>query len=70
MIKTNLRDNKIKNLKSEVDLLRSFIISIIGEDKEGNYNPFFEKEILKATEENPTNSFHNSKSFLEELRSL
>lgn len=81
MLQTNLRGNKIqtripvqtqsiKNLKSEVNLLRSFIISIIGEDKEGNYNPRFTEEILKAAEEKPTNSFHNSKSFLKQLRSV
>lgn len=78
MLQTKLCDNKIvaqittsnqgiKNLKNELNLLRSFIISIIGEDKEGNYNPNFIAEILQAANEKPANIFRDSKSFLREL---
>lgn len=81
MLQTKLCENKIlaqiptnnqgiKNLKSEINLLRSFIISIIGEDKEGNYNPNFIAEMLQATNEKPANLFCDSKSFLKELNEI
>jgi len=62
--------SEIKDVKGELRLLRSFIIGLIGKDKEGNYNPRFVKEILRAAKEKPTNSFRNSKRFLEELRKI
>ncbi|MFH1030070.1 MAG: hypothetical protein V1770_02315 [bacterium] len=64
---SNLR---IKNLKSEVNLLRSFIISIVGEDKEGKYNPLFMEEILQASDEKANDCFSDAKSFLKELRNV
>ncbi|MFH1564548.1 MAG: hypothetical protein ABIC82_01730 [bacterium] len=81
MLQTKLCENKIlaqipvknqgiKNLKNELNLLRSFMISIIGEDKEGNYNPNFIAEMLQAVNEKPVNFFCDSKSFLKELRKI
>lgn len=57
-----------KNVKSEIKLLRSFVMSMIQEDKEGKYDPKFVKEILRAIKEKPTHFFFDSKSFLKELR--
>lgn len=62
------RLNTLEKIRREVNLLRSFAISMIGEDKEGKYNPKFSSEILKATKEKPTQSFRDSRSFLDEIR--
>ncbi len=65
------RSNKIylnRNVKNEVKLLRSFVMSLIKEDKEGKYNPRFIKEVLKAVKEKPTHSFLYGQTFLKELR--
>lgn len=67
---TQIKNCGIKNLKNEIGLLRSFVISIIGEDKEGNYNPKFIDEMLQATNEKPANFFCDSKSFLKELNEI
>jgi len=61
-------NSQVKDLKHEIRLLRSFFISMIGEDKEGNYNPKFIKEMLKAAKEVPTHPFQNAKFFLKNLR--
>ena len=55
-------------LQNEVKLLRSFVISIAGEDEEGEYNPEFVKEILEAAQEQPTESFVDAQSFLASLK--
>ncbi|MFC1612825.1 hypothetical protein ACFL23_00660 [Patescibacteria group bacterium] len=69
-VRTRDKISEIKILKQEVGLLRSCLISMLGEDNEGKYNPKFVQEMLKATKENPTNSFGNGKSFLEELNRI
>jgi len=66
-IRTRDKVNELKILKQEIGLLRSCVISMLGEDNEGAYNPKFVQEMLKAAKERPTNSFRNGKSFLEEL---
>ena len=43
--KTN---NHISTLGKEVELLRSLVIGILGEDKEGEYRPAFVKKIFKV----------------------
>lgn len=58
---------KLFELQQEVDILRSAIISVIGKDNEGRYNPQFVKDIFKAVHENPIRSFKNAASFLSEL---
>lgn len=58
----------ILELKKEVGLLKSFAISVLGDDKEGNYRPEFVKETLKAVSEKSSGSFANKKSFLRTLR--
>lgn len=70
LAQTLTKNQGIKNLKNEINLLRSFVISIIGEDKEGNYNPKFIDEMLQATNEKPAKLFCDSKSFLKELNEI
>ncbi|MBI3638471.1 hypothetical protein HY227_01885 [Candidatus Wolfebacteria bacterium] len=60
-------NTEIKSLKEEVKMVRSMVISIIGRDKEGSYNPKFVKEILSATKEKPRFLFVNPKDFLAKL---
>ena len=50
-------DSQIRNLREEVKLLRSVIISIIGEDTEGRYKPSFVKNVLQTAKEVPTSEF-------------
>lgn len=59
--------NEIKNLRKEIELIRSAIISVLGKDKEGIYNPKFVKEILAAAKEKHGYVFTNAKSFLAKL---
>lgn len=63
-------NSELKNLKFEVQMLRSFLVSFIGKDKEGKYNAKFVKEMLEVAKEIPTYSFHGGKSFLSELKQI
>lgn len=56
-----------KNLASEVRMLRSFVMSMVHEDKEGKYRRSFVKEMLKAVKEKPTHVFKDKETFLKEL---
>jgi len=67
-VKTKKIDSEIKNLRREVGVLRSAIISILGRDREGKYRPEFVKEVLLASKETPTGRFTNTDSFLKELK--
>ncbi len=60
----------VRELKREVRSLRSFIISMVGEDKEGNYRPEFIKEILTSTEEKPAYRYTGTGSLLKQLKDL
>jgi len=57
----------VQELQKEVSLLRSAVISIIGRDDEGAYNPKFVKEILEAAIETPYYRFRGKDSFLADL---
>ena len=61
-------NSELQGLKHEVRVLRSFLVSIVGEDREGKYNPKFVKEILKAAREIPSHSFKGAGLFLSELK--
>lgn len=56
------------NLKEEVRALRSFIIGVLGKDREGEYRPEFVREVLKAAREKAIFTFKNKRAFLEQLR--
>ena len=57
-------------IRQEINLLRSALMSVIGEDKEGNYHPQLVREILRAAREAPQRQFHNAKDFLAELANV
>ncbi len=65
---TKTLHKKTRALEKEVELLRSFMIGQIGRDSEGEYNPDFVEEILKAAKEKPKYEFKDSKSFLKQIR--
>ena len=48
-------------------MLRSFVISTIGKDKEGEYNPNFVRRILEAGKDKPQHEFKNPASFLKQI---
>ena len=58
---------EFSNLKQEVRTIRSLLISVVGEDKEGQYHTQFVREVLKAAKEKPEYVFKDMKSFLAEL---
>lgn len=55
-------------LKHEVRSLRSLLVSVAGEDREGLYRPEFVRELQRAARQKPTRAFRNARSFLDELR--
>lgn len=59
---------EITELKKEVHRLRSAMIGLVGEDEEGEYNPFFVKKILKAVQEPAKFIFKDKKSFLAHIK--
>ncbi|MDD4989747.1 MAG: hypothetical protein PHW31_00325 [Candidatus Pacebacteria bacterium] len=62
-------NNKISQLQMENRFLRSFVIGILGKDKEGNYRPDFVKKIIKKTEEEGEFCFCGSEDFMKKIRS-
>ena len=65
---TAAKTNSLKELKREVELLRSFVIGQTGKDPEGRYKPEFVKRVLKAAQEKPTYEFKDAESFLKHIR--
>lgn len=57
-----------KKIREELNLLRSFIIGMIGKDKEGAYRPEFVKRVFRSLQERANRSFRDEKSFLQDLR--
>jgi len=55
-------------LEKEVKMLRSFAISIVGKDPEGEYRPEFVRKILRTANERPQFRFSDAKSFLAEIK--
>lgn len=65
---TKTLHKKTMELEREVELLRSFVIGQFGRDSEGEYNPKFVREILKAAKEKPKYEFKDAESFLKQIR--
>jgi len=65
---TSAKITTVKDLKREVELLRSFVIGQTGRDPEGEYKPEFVRKILKATQEGPAYEFKDGYSFLKHIR--
>lgn len=49
-------------------MLRSFAVSIIGRDSEGEYQPEFVRDTLRAMQEKPTKRFISARQFLADLK--
>ena len=63
-----LRDKyQMIKLQEEVRTLRSFVIGIIGKDKDGGYNPKFVEKVLQSSQEKPEYTFKDSSSFLKQV---
>ena len=61
---------EVETLRQEVALLRSSLISVIGEDPEGDYHPSIVRELLGAASEKATYEFTGDGSLLSQLKSL
>lgn len=62
-------NRNISKLQHEIETLRSFIIGVLGQDKEGKYKPEFTKKILRASSEDAPFVFKDKESFLKKVRS-
>ncbi len=67
-INTKRINTELAELKQKVQILRSLLIGLLGQDKEGRYRPEFVKEILKAVGEKAEFSFKNERVFLSHLK--
>ena len=54
--------------KQEIALLRSAVISLIGQDPEGEYRPEFVEKIFRDFRRVPTKKFVSAKQFLNDVR--
>lgn len=54
-------------LQQEVALLRSAVISLVGEDAEGRYRPEFVESTFAALRRKPTKRFVSARQFLASL---
>lgn len=62
--------SEVENLKQEVGRLRSLLISVVGEDREGAYCASMVKELLEAATEQPTREYAGPGSLVEQLTNL
>ena len=62
--------DEISSLRNEVALLRSVIISFLGEDREGRYRPEFVKKIFKSAKQKPDFAFRSAGEFLKQLKNI
>lgn len=62
---------QLNNLSQEVIMLRSLVISVVGErDPEGEYRPEFIKELFNAIKEKTTHKYEGRGSLLKQLKQL
>jgi hypothetical protein len=59
--------NEVESLKQEVGRLRSLLISVAGEDREGAYRASIVRELLKAATEQPTREYAGAGALLKQL---
>lgn len=62
-----VKQNELTNLKREVKMLRSLVVSIVGKDREGSYKPEFVRAMLEATQEKPEFTYKDTQSFFHAL---
>ncbi len=69
LMSTKTLEKTIHNLSREVTILRSLLIAVIEEkDLEGEYNPAFVRETLKAMKEKGVSEYRGRGSLLRELK--
>lgn len=57
-------------VQRDIRVLRSFLVSVAGEDREGAYRPEFVRAVLTASTERPTRKFRGADHFLREIGKL
>lgn len=62
-------NRNISELQKEIGTLRSFVIGVLGRDKEGTYRPDFVRKVLKTASEKGSFAFRNREAFLKKVRS-
>lgn len=65
-----VKSNEFNQLRQEVSALRSFVISMVGKDKEGNYRPAAVREIIEASLEPATHRYSGKGSLLKHLKKV
>lgn len=55
-------------IKQELELLRSAVIGLIGEDSEGAYRPEFVESTFAALQRKPTRRFVSAEQFLRDIK--
>jgi len=65
---TSEKLNSLSKLREEIKSLRSFVIGVLGKDREGEYSPEFIHKTLKATQEKADFTFKNKKEFLKQIK--
>jgi len=61
-------NNELTNLKQKMYIIRSLLIGLVGQDREGTYRPEFVRKILEAVGEKIDFSFRDEKTFLSQLK--
>lgn len=61
---------ELNGIQRDVRTLRSLLISLVGEDREGVYRPAFIRDLLAASVERPTRKFRGADQFLRDIAGL
>lgn len=67
MSKTISKKVNLRDIQTELELIRSFMIGLAIKDDEGEYKPAFVKRVLKSLKDEPTETFTNAKDFLRQI---
>ena len=57
-------------VRRDVRTIRTFLLGLAGEDREGTYRPTFIRDLLAASAERPTRRFRSAAALLDELTSV
>lgn len=63
-----VKEGKVGN--SAVRMLRSAVLSLIAEDREGAYKPAFVKRMIAPRSDAPSKAFTSPEAFLDDLGSV
>ena len=68
MSKTIAKKVNLRDIQTELELIRSFMIGLAVKDEEGEYRPEFVKRMKKLVKEKSTHTFTNTQDFLRQIR--